>query len=175
MIATPVTRQGGFTLLELMVVLVIMGVLMSFVGLNVGGDGRAEQLEREARRLAALLQLASEEALIRSEELAVRFTVSRYEFMLLQNGSWQAIGPESDRPFRSHELPDGIELDLEVDGELPASLDSEEDTAPQVFLLSSGEITPFTLTLLIPDTEQQYQIRATLLGHLELELELEPE
>lgn len=169
MTATPVTRQGGFTLLELMVVLVIMGVLMTFVGLNVGGDRRFEQLERETRRLAALLQLASEEAVIRSEELAVRFTPDGYEFLILQNGQWLPFGEESDRPFRVHQLPDGIDLDLEVEGELPPSLESEENTAPQVFLLSSGEITPFTLTLLIPDTEQQYQITATLLGHLELE------
>ena len=169
MTVTPVTRQGGFTLLELMVVLVIMGVLMTFVGLNVGGDRQAEQLEREARRLAALLQLASEEAVIRSEELAIRFTEDSYEFLILENGQWLQIGDESERPFHPHEFPDGIELDLELEEELPPSLDSEENTAPQVFLLSSGEITPFTLTLFVPDTEKQYLIKATLLGHLELE------
>lgn len=167
--AKTAAREGGFTLLELMVVLVIMGVLMTFVGLNVGGDGRAELLEREARRLAALLQMASEEAVIRSEELAVRFSADSYEFMLLQGGAWQPISANSDRPFRSHNLPDGIELDLELDGDLPPSLDSDEDNAPQVFLLSSGEITPFTLTVFVTDSEQQYQITATLLGHLELE------
>jgi general secretion pathway protein H len=159
--------QRGFTLLELMVVLVIIGVLLSFVGLSTGGDSRAEQLQREATRLIALIDMASEQAVLRSEQLAVRFGDTDYEFMLLQAGKWAAL--QDDGILRARELPKGIELRLELEENPPPGLQAEDAEAPQVFLLSSGEMTPFTLTFSAPETEQRYVVKATLLGRLELE------
>jgi general secretion pathway protein H len=159
--------QRGFTLLELMVVLVIIGVLLSFVGLSTGGDSRAEQLQREATRLIALIDMASEQAVLRSEQLAVRFGDTDYEFMLLQAGKWAAL--QDDGLLRARELPKGIELRLELEENPPPGLQAEDAEAPQVFLLSSGEMTPFTLTFSAPETEQRYVVKATLLGRLELE------
>ena len=159
--------QRGFTLLELMVVLVIIGVLLSFVGLSTGGDSRAEQMQREATRLIALIDMASEQAVLRSEQLAIRFGESDYEFMLLQAGKWAAL--QDDGPLRTRELPKGIELRLELEENPPPGLQAEDAEAPQVFLLSSGEMTPFTLTFSAPESEQRFVVKATLLGRLELE------
>lgn len=159
--------QRGFTLLELMVVLVIIGVLLSFVGLSTGGDSRAEQMQREATRLVALIDMASEQAVLRSEQLAIRFGDGDYEFMLLQAGKWAAL--QDDGPLRGRELPRGIELRLELEENPPPGLQAEDAEAPQVFLLSSGEMTPFTLTFSAPESEQRYVVKASLLGRLELE------
>jgi general secretion pathway protein H len=159
--------QRGFTLLELMVVLVIIGVLLSFVGLSTGGDSRAEQMQREATRLIALIDMASEQAVLRSEQLAIRFGDADYEFMLLQAGKWAAL--QDDGPLRARELPRGMELRLELEENPPPGLQAEDTEAPQVFLLSSGEMTPFTLTFSAPESEQRYVVKATLLGRLELE------
>jgi len=76
-------RQSAFTLLELMAVIVIIGVVLSFVTLSAGGDRRAEQMQREAQRLVSLLQLASEEAIANSRQLALRVGQSDYAFMVL--------------------------------------------------------------------------------------------
>jgi len=159
--------QHGFTLLELMVVLVIIGVILSFATLSTGGDSRAEQMQREARRLIALIDMASEQAILRSEQLAIRFGDVDYEFMLLRAGKWVAL--EDDGLLRARELPKGIELRLELEENAPPGLQAEETEAPQVFLLSSGEMTPFTLTFSAPESEQRYVIKASLLGRLELE------
>jgi len=159
--------QRGFTLLELMVVLVIIGVLLSFVGLSTGGDSRAEQMQREATRLIALIDMASEQAVLRSEQLAIRFGEADYEFMLLQAGKWAAV--QDDGLLRARELPKGMELRLELEENPPPGLQAEDAEAPQVFLLSSGEMTPFTLTLSAPESEQRYVLKASLLGKLELE------
>ena len=160
--------QRGFTLLELMVVLVIIGVLLSFVGLSTGGDSRAEQMQREATRLIALIDMASEQAVLRSEQLAIRFGDSDYEFMLLQAGNkWAAL--QDDGPLRARELPRGMELRLELEENPPPGLRAEDAEAPQVFLLSSGEMTPFMLTFSAPESEQRFVVKATLLGRLELE------
>jgi len=161
------TLQRGFTLLELMVVILIIGVILTFAGLSTGGDSRAEQLQREASRLIALIDMASEQAMLRSEQLAIRFGDTDYEFMLLQAGKWAAL--EDDGPLRARELPKGIELRLELEENPPPGLQAQDTEAPQVFVLSSGEMTPFTLTFSAPESEQRYVVKASLLGRLELE------
>jgi len=157
----------GFTLLELMVVLVIISIILTFVTLTAGGDPRAEELQREARRLAALLEMASEEAVISSQQLAVRFSEQGYEFMVLRGDGWLPLS--EDPLLRQRELPEGIELRLELEDNPPPSLISEDSDLPQVFLLSSGEMTPFVVTLSAPQSERQFLVKATLLGQLELE------
>jgi general secretion pathway protein H len=154
-------------LLEVMAVLVIVGIILSFMTLSTGGDKRAEEMEREAQRLVALLQMASEEAVSRSEQLAMRVGESDYEFMILENRQWLPLA--DDRPLRPRKLPDGIELRLELQDNPPPAMTAENEDQPQVFLLSSGEMTPFVLTFSSPGSEQRYHIKATLLGRLELE------
>ena len=166
---------AGFTLLELMVVLVIVGVVLTFATLSMRGDSRAEQLDREARRLAALLELASEEAVLRSEQLAVRFDDDGYVFLRLQGGQWLPLA--EDPQLRERRLPAGVRLELALeDSPVPdlmaadeAGEAGDEEQLPQVFLLSSGEMTPFEVTLAAAETEQESRVRADLLGRLEIE------
>jgi len=150
-----------------MVVVLIIGIMLSVASLSLRSDSHAELLEREANRLVALLDLASQEAVMRGEQLAVRFTDDGYAFMLLQNSRWLPL--DDDRPLRPRRLPDDIRLRLELEDNPPPSLINEESDLPQVFLLSSGEITPFVVTLYSPGTERRFHIKGSLLGRLELE------
>ncbi len=150
-----------------MVVLVIVGILVSFVGLSVGGDKRAEQLRTEAQRIKALVQLAHQEAIMRSEEFAVHFGNGGYQFLILQENHWTAT---SDDPvLRKRSLPEGMELRLELEDNPPPNLSADESDLPQVFLLSSGEMTPFELELSAEKTEVIYRVTASLLGDLVVE------
>ncbi len=63
-------RAAGFTLIELMIVLVLIGVASAVVGLAIR-DPAASKLEHEAARLAALLESARAEA--RSSGIAARW------------------------------------------------------------------------------------------------------
>jgi len=154
-------------LLEVMVVVLIIGVMLTVSVMSLRSDSHAELLQLEATRMMALLDLASQEAVMRSEQLAVRFSDDGYEFMLLQGGHWSQL--EDDRPLRPRKFPDDIELRLELEDNPPPSLVSEESDLPQVFLLSSGEMTPFVVTLFSPGTEQRFHIKGSLMGRLELE------
>lgn len=54
-------KQQGFTLIELMVVLVIIGIASAAVGLSIKPDP-LQLLRKDAERLAQLLQVAQAEA-----------------------------------------------------------------------------------------------------------------
>jgi general secretion pathway protein H len=169
---------AGFTLLELMVVLVIIGVIFSFAVLSMGGDKYVEAMEREARRLATVVDMASDEAVLLGEEVAIRFFDDGYEFLILQNNIWLASG--DGNLMKMHSLPDGIGLQLEVENDLPvfpgdekdeAIEDADQDSPPQVYLLSSGEVTPFSVTFRAEQSDVRYHLKVSVMGETSWEQE----
>lgn len=174
-------RSAGFTLLELMVVLVLIGIIFSFAVLSLRGTDISDLMEQETRRLATLLELAGDEAILRGEELAVNFTEDGYEFLVLQDNSWQS--PRDDGLLKAYTLPADIELRLEVEDDLPdmntltgqededSEEDEEERLTPQVFILSSGEMTPFAVTLMSLQSTYRYHLSVSLLGKVSWEFE----
>lgn len=71
----------GFTLVEVMVVIVIIAILVTMVSLSMRGDRAGDQLKEEARRLTALLNLLREEAVMRDRDLGFMPTPEGYQFV----------------------------------------------------------------------------------------------
>lgn len=157
-----VRRERGFTLMELLVVLVIIGIIVSFAGLSVGQHS-SRSLQDEAERIYNLLRLASDEAVLQGNELALQFGRQDYRFMFLNGADWQPI--EDDKLLRARELPPNLEVALEVEG-AKANF-SDEENPPRILVLSSSEMTPFVLTLRLEDDEG-YRIEGNLNGKLTL-------
>jgi len=165
------TRTAGFTLLELMVVLVLIGIIFSFAVLSMRGDDLADLMEREAQRLEMLLAVASDEAVLRGDELALHVEDNGYEFMVLAGDGWKV---PDDGMLRRYDMPADIRLELDLGDELPTPVHQEETDArateqPQIFILSSGEMTPFTLNFTSRSSLMYYQVNTTLLGSVSLE------
>ncbi|MEE4186123.1 MAG: type II secretion system minor pseudopilin GspH [Gammaproteobacteria bacterium] len=143
--------QRGFTLLEIMVVLVIVGVMLAMFTLSMGGFGEDEEREH-ARRFAALLDLAAEEASIQGREIGIRFYQHGYEFAVREalsdadgNLVWTWRPEVDDNFLRPRELGEEVTVDLELDGKeitLPYAASERETYQPQVYLLSSGGLEP---------------------------------
>jgi general secretion pathway protein H len=163
---------AGFTLLELIVVLVLIGIIFWFAVLSLGGDKLAEAMEQETRRLVALISLANDEAVIRGDEIAIHFTDKGYRFLVLGPAGW-GVAPDADRLLKEYELPHSVRLSLEVEGELPELTPPDENNSlsPQVFILSSGEMTPFVATLWSDQSRYRYHLAVSQLGKPEWEIE----
>jgi general secretion pathway protein H len=163
--------RAGFTLLEVLVVLVIISVVISLATLTV--DTRQEEVEEQVRRLAAVVRLASEEAVLRSRELALEIKPDGYQFLELAEKEFLPV--EDDAVFRQRQLPEGLELSLLLEGE-PVDLEAatevfveEPEQPPRILLLSSGEITPFELRFLDVYNEVEWVLTGELTGAIEVE------
>lgn len=168
----PSLHSRGFTLIELLVVMVIIGITVSFAVLSLGDGGKRDKLQEEGRRLVALIELASDSAVLEGREWGLRVEPDGYRFMVLVEGAWQPAS--GDRLFRPRQLAKGFSLALHVDDIEVALLQEEPgdetppgDAAreqPQLFLMSSAERTPFEIILTAPDGEPQMAIEAPLMG-----------
>jgi len=104
--ARPRTRTRGFTLVEVLVVIVIIGLVASLVVLGVGSDER-QTTEREAKRLAGALEHAAAAAQWRAETLGVSAEGAGYRFWRRgADDRWTALA--DDDVLAPRMLPAGI-------------------------------------------------------------------
>ncbi len=134
----------GFTLLEILVVLVIIGIMASFAVLQFGGRGH-KAATTEAARLTALVRLARDEAILDNRDYGLGFSDTGYAFYSPNDKGdlWTPV--ENDRVLRSRSLPEPLRIQLTVEDQLVELKPSLPKDKPQVFLYSSGEMTPFTI------------------------------
>ena len=150
------SRCAGFTLLELLVVLFVVGLLAGLVVLSSGAVGLDRRLEEQAARLASLLELASENSVLTGRELAASFQPRGYAFFYLEGDEWQPL--DSGELFRPRQLDTGMELSLVID---ETEIDLSERTSqvqPHIVLYSSGDVSPFLVTLSHGGTPERYEL-----------------
>ncbi len=195
------SHSKGFTLIEIMVVIIIIGIMTALTALNVTSNDPARNLKNEAQRFVAVVSLAVDEASFQQQELGIVATEDGYQFVRWWREetdetaapSTAPITPPSatpptppkpkwvlvdnDNTFRSYELPEGVRFLLELEesefvkigtnqttnGETELTKtnlnldeigpDIEEDTTyePSVYILSSGEMTPFVAEFFLAD------------------------
>ena len=99
-------RTRGFTLVELLVVMVIIGLTLGMATLNAIPSPR-QDLDKEAQRLALLLQLARDEAIVRNRLVAFEANGDRYRFMVRGDAGWEPVTRDDllrEREFKNSPL-----------------------------------------------------------------------
>jgi type II secretion system protein H len=131
----------GFTLLELLVVIVIVGIITAMATLNIGIATRDRGSQKEMERLAELLKTASEEAQMHGREFGLNFYAHQYEVIAFEPDRETWVPLTDEDPFRPHKLAESGVADLEVQGRIvrlaeepPARVvakDAPADNAPK--------------------------------------------
>ncbi len=193
-------RARGFTLFELLIVIVIVAILFTYTTLAIRGNSPEDLIKEEAHRLEKLVELALEESVLRGEEYAMEINQHSYRFLHFVDNQWLPL--EQDKILRQRELPNDMELDMRLedteiiinpgsdlmskdmldfnndsdteaytDDDSTAEEEDETKAQPQIFLLSSGEITPeFDIRFYILGVEASYLVKGYFDGRLETEL-----
>lgn len=159
-----VQKQQGFTLIEVLLVIVVIGLMVAAIQVNFTSNKPEAQLEQETTRFASVFNLAAEYGLLNNIELGLYIDENTYQFVGYDGIRWSPL-PESEF-LAPHQLPENIivtllfdDLALEQPSLVSAELftpdddhleemkeglsDDEKPIIPQVYILSGGDITPF--------------------------------
>jgi general secretion pathway protein H len=162
--ASSITKNCGFTLIEVMVVVVLIGLMASLVQFNFSGNNPEDKLQHESARFAAIFEVAAEYGMLNNIELGLLVKKNSYQFVGYDGTQWAEI-PEQDWQANvtvSEEIELSIELDDlpieepmlfdadtfkdEDDFTLLSKEEQEKKIIPQVYILSGGDISPFSIT-----------------------------
>ena len=104
----PSSLASGFTLIEILVVLVVIGISIALVGVNLHRDPK-QQLREQSQRLALLLQAARSEAITSGKSLAWIAQPPNYGFYT-RGGDRKWTVAMTDEPFVAGAFPGQITL-----------------------------------------------------------------
>ena len=164
----------GFTLLEIMLVLVLIGLMLSTVIPTLRRDNPSDQVNTLAEELLIAVRQIQRQALASAQDLGLQLTDDGYRFVQYQTSQWQAM----DRAPTP--VPGELRLTLSVGESIwqeallleqqsaivlePRTLPSTEDAAdqpieeqedpivPDIIFRAAGDITPARLTLASQDS-----------------------
>ncbi len=139
-------------------VLVIAGIILGAVSFNAMPSER-QVLQNDAQRIALLLQLARDEAIVRNHPIAFEAEADRYRFLLFADKSWQTLQQDDLLREREFKRPPVM---------FTVSPPSAEQASPFRIIFGREPVgTPFALTLATGDV--QVVIRADGIGHFVVE------
>ena len=147
---------SGFTLIEILVVVVIIAVITAGAILSLSTVGHDRELETERDRLVSLLNYAREQAELQTRELGLYCTQDGYRFLAFDplTNLWKDV--TEDDALHRRELPSGLRIRLSVEAHdvvLAQATDpakkkvDPKDLIPHVMIFSNGDLTSFSLTL----------------------------
>lgn len=177
------SNHRGFTLVEVLLVIVVSGLIVSIASLVLDGGNGAKHLKRQVQSLEKTFRLAADEATYSGTHLGFsihenpqpkQWLLSWYQW---QDDRWLPFNDPGSSAFSTQSLPTHIQLALWVEGEhialeqITSQISSNNPVQPQVIFYNSGEITAFSLTLNNPSQQlqQKHKISMDMLGRTAVE------
>ena len=182
----------GFSLIEILMVLVVIGFVTKMVAYSFDG-GAEEELEKQALRLHTTINMASEFAILNQVELGFHLDQDTFEFLVFDGDKWVTF--DREKLFAPIKVDERFELTLNLDdlawaqdnlleqsnwrelmsgGDEDSLLELQKLKIPQVLILSSGEVSAFQLIYELKDErEPQYFIEGEFMAPVKFRMEPE--
>lgn len=173
-------NTNGFTLIEVMLVVALIGLTATLVQFSFGSNGPEELLKKASARFAGIFDVAAEYSMLNNIEIGLFIEEDHYQFLGYDGVRWSEI--PNHELFAVHTLAEDVEIELQLD-DLPIEeaqlydastfvFEDDEDfdaeatkkVIPQVYILSGGDITPFSVTFSLAENsylEQELTYKVT--------------
>jgi general secretion pathway protein H len=162
----------GFTLVEILVVVVVIAIVTGVAVFSLGVLGGDRGLDAEGDRITDVMTATLEQAQLEGRDYGIQFLVNGYTVLKYSHthGLWEPVA--NDALYTTYQLPAGIVATLELEGRQISLVPPKPPTAttsgarsttdappaPQVQLFSSGDVSPYKLTLTREGTEYTFHI-----------------
>jgi general secretion pathway protein H len=131
-------NNQGFTLIEILIVLVIIGITFGFALIAFGDFGESRRILFSAEQLVNTIRLAQQQAILETSTVGLRIDNTGYQFLQLQNNTqWRPISDKG--VFKMTYFPQDTQIILKTNNRTPAGF-------PAIIITSTGDMTPFTLS-----------------------------
>lgn len=146
-------RAAGFTLIEILVVLLIMGLSLGIVSLSIDSGRDVRQLLKSTEHLAREMKLSLQESEADGRQRGVALVRDAqgewgWQWYRYTQGHWQYLDGTGANPLSTM-----MEPVLTVEGRpvpLADRAGTSLQTSPDIVFYASGEMTPFYLQLVNP-------------------------
>lgn len=171
-------RTHGFTLIEILVAVLIIGIVMSVAVLSLSLAGDDREVRKEARRLMSLVEVAQTDAMMQGREFGIEVMSGAYRFVEFDVDNDRWVEPLGDDSLKLRQLPEDYEIALYVEDKeilldaepAPLASDDQQQQAaylPHLFVFSSGDSTPFELVITRRTDGVSAAIEGDFLGNLD--------
>ena len=174
----------GFTLIEILVVLVIVGIIVAAALLSLGTLGDDRNLQTQARRLTTLLQMATDDATIQGRDFGIEVMTAGYRFVEHEPLLNQWFEVTDDDLMRERKLEEGTEFELVIEEHRVLLEDESQETQreeediderdltddylPHILILASGDTSPFELRIVRSSDRAEVLVRMSAAGELKI-------
>ena len=160
-------QQAGFTLLEVMVVLTIIGMMLGIATLSTGGNEQKQEAQQQALRFIAQLDAYRDEAVFQNIDLGLALDGQSTQLLKyvdinnpnqIKDKTKEEVSQLKEIPWEAYEgnlknsseLPEQLSMGLELENK---DIDfseyiNDDGVQPAILFLSSDEYTPFKITLI---------------------------
>ncbi len=137
-LVTGMKINKGFTLIEILVVIVIIGITLGFALIAFGDFGQNKKIIYAGEQLENTLRLAQQQAILENSTLGLKINNTSYQILKFQNGSQWQIGSSTNLLFKIHYFPKEMIISLKT-----TTPKNTQD--PGIIINSSGETNSFSL------------------------------
>lgn len=131
-------NKAGFTLIEILVVLFIIGITLGFAMLAFGDFGSKRRIVIAAEQFVNYVKFIQQEAILETGTLGILFDSNSYQVMRFQPlKNWQFMPKKGI--FHQQHFPHNAIIHLENN--------LTKKGEPQIVINAAGDMTPFRLNL----------------------------